>query len=380
MTYYYILYKVTAVSSVKRCSRKTVIWREMKNFTHGGKHMSKKLISVMLALVLVLSALGTVAFAAGTSYEDEESAYSQTWELGTPVDNGDGTWSVDVLLTTDYPTGAIQFIVEETDPGDVVTLKSVVAGDALYYDAQISKNSSGKVLIVPDADADISLVNAQAIDGVIATLTYTYAGTGSASIIIVDDPKSADNASGSLIALRVPGGNLVSSNVVAGQIVNGVGEAQVIGTVAADPELIAKDGTTGYVDADRMYVYGVPAGADPLNYFEATNNGYIEMSTGDASATNGTGATLTLYKDSTKATVVATYTLVIFGDVNGDGNILAGDSTVILNHVSTAAPLTGAFLFAADVNADGNVLAGDSTVVLNHVSTAAIIAANVWAA
>lgn len=345
--------------------------------------MSKKIISVMLALVLVLSTLATVAFAAGVTFEELDaeglSTNTQTWSLGEPKDNGDGTYSVDVTLTTNYPTGAIQFLVEETDPDNAITLTGVTVGSAITYDAEASKNSSGLVVIVPQTTVDTSLITAPVIDGVVATLTYTYAGSGSAQIAIKNDPLKEDNAAGTLIAARMGNGNIVGTDFIAGQTVLSTGEARTIGA-AADPELIAKAGTTGYVDAARSYVYGVPASSNPLNYFEATNGGYIEMSEGTASATNGTGATLTLYKDSTKATVIATYTLVIFGDVNGDGYVLSDDSTSVLNHAANAITLTGAPLFAADVSADGYVLSDDSTAILNHAANAAPISANVWAA
>lgn len=341
--------------------------------------MSKKILSVMLALVLVLSALGTVALAAGVPYEDEESTYSQTWELGTPVQIDDNTWTVEVSLTTDYPTGTIQFVVEETDPSNAIKLEKAEAGSALYYSANISKNSAGKVLIVPKMTAGTNTVKAQAINGVIAKLTYSYTGTGSATIAIKDDAKTADNEGGSLIAVRVPSENLVSTNVVAGQIVNGVGTAQVIGTApAADPELVPVEGSTGYVDKDRMYVYGVDVGADPLDYFEAVN-GYIEMSEGSASATNGTGATLTLYTESGE--VFEEYTLIIFGDVSGDGDVTVTDTNGVTQHANGISVLENEVkIFAGDVSADGDITVTDTNGVTQHANGISNLIPNPWAA
>ncbi len=321
--------------------------------------MSKKILSVMLALVLVLSALGTVAFAAGTTYEDEESTYSQTWELGTPVDNGDGTWSVEVSLTTDYPTGAIQFVVEETDPSNAITLTKVEAGTALYYTANISKNSAGKVLIVPKMVEGTNTVAAKAINGVIAKLTYSYTGTGSATIAIKDDAKADGNEGGTLIAVRVPDENLVSSNVVAGQIVNGVGDAQTIGAVAADPVLSGVNG--GVVDTENGYVYGVPAGTEDLTAFFTVENGTFEMVANDGGYTNGTGATLVV-KDN-DSNEFATYTLIIFGDVNGDASITATDAATIEAASLGAEMSTVAYAFAADVNGDDAITATDAATV-----------------
>ena len=61
---------------------------------------TRKLLSVVLALAMLVSVFAVSANAYG--YEDENAAYTQTWDLSEPVDNGDGTYSVDVLLKTNY--------------------------------------------------------------------------------------------------------------------------------------------------------------------------------------------------------------------------------------------------------------------------------------
>ncbi len=343
--------------------------------------MSKKILSVVLALVFVLTTFAVSAFAVGESgYEEDAAAYTQTWALGEPVDNGDGTWTVDVSLTANYYVGAISFVVTNTAPTNAV-LTSVTKGAALTYEANIQMNATtGLVAIIPEPLTDADLGADLTAGGVIAQLTYTLAGGASADLAIENAPKTATNPGGDLIAVRLSDNNLTTGKMIYGQTVTSVGETRTLGGAAADPELIAKAGTTGYVDAARSYVYGVTAGTDPLNYFEATNGGYIEMSEGTASSTSGTGATLTLYKDSTKATVIAAYTLVIFGDVNGDGNIAPIDTTAILTHIAGTASISGAALFAADVNADGNVAPLDTTAILTHVAGTAPLAPNVWAA
>ena len=45
--------------------------------------------------------------------------------------------------------------------------------------------------------------------------------------------------------------------------------------------------------------------------------------------------------------------VVLFGDVDGDGEIKISDSIAILKHISGQKTLTGAALLAADVNHDG---------------------------
>ena len=61
------------------------------------------------------------------------------------------------------------------------------------------------------------------------------------------------------------------------------------------------------------------------------------------------------------------YTVVIKGDVNGDGAIYATDYVKIRNHIMKGTNLYGAYLLAADVNNDGNVYATDYVKIRNYI-------------
>jgi hypothetical protein len=52
--------------------------------------------------------------------------------------------------------------------------------------------------------------------------------------------------------------------------------------------------------------------------------------------------------------------VIIYGDVNGDGNVNSKDSTAILKHLSNNTLLEGNYLTAADVDKDGKVTVYDS--------------------
>ncbi|WHH57905.1 carboxypeptidase regulatory-like domain-containing protein [Petroclostridium sp. X23] len=67
-----------------------------------------------------------------------------------------------------------------------------------------------------------------------------------------------------------------------------------------------------------------------------------------------------------------TYTIqiapaVTYGDVSGDGQITAGDATLILRSVVGLATLSATQTQAADVSGDGQITAGDATLVLRKV-------------
>ena len=61
------------------------------------------------------------------------------------------------------------------------------------------------------------------------------------------------------------------------------------------------------------------------------------------------------------------YTVVIKGDVNGDGSIYATDYVRIKNHIMGKTTLTGAYLKAADINNDNNVYATDYVKIKNYI-------------
>lgn len=63
-----------------------------------------------------------------------------------------------------------------------------------------------------------------------------------------------------------------------------------------------------------------------------------------------------------------TYTLVMLGDVNGDGKVNSGDTLAIKQHIKLVKEMTNeAYLNAADINKDGKVNSGDSLIAKQHI-------------
>ena len=64
-----------------------------------------------------------------------------------------------------------------------------------------------------------------------------------------------------------------------------------------------------------------------------------------------------------------TYTVLIYGDVNGDGNIDSGDAGLIVDYENffiTWDPAADAALYkAADLNGDGNIDSGDAGLIVD---------------
>ncbi len=76
-----------------------------------------------------------------------------------------------------------------------------------------------------------------------------------------------------------------------------------------------------------------------------------------------TGMVFTVTIDNTDYT----YTIVIKGDVNGDGLIYATDYVKIKNYIMNKGTLTGPYAFAADIDGDGKIYATDYVQIKNHI-------------
>ena len=61
------------------------------------------------------------------------------------------------------------------------------------------------------------------------------------------------------------------------------------------------------------------------------------------------------------------YTIIIYGDVNGDGKIAASDYVLIKNHIMDVKKLNNFELVCADANKDGKVAASDYVTIKNHI-------------
>ncbi len=140
-------------------------------------------------------------------------------------------------------------------------------------------------------------------------------------------------------------------------------EACIAYFAVATTEPVLSGVDTGVVDTENGYVYGVVAGETDLKLFFTVENGTFEMVANEGGYTNGTGATLVV-KD-TKGTEVASYTLVVFGDVDGDAALTAADANLVKN-ASLGGSIEGdANNMAADVDGDAALAAADANIVKN---------------
>lgn len=320
---------------------------------------AKKVLSLVLAVVMVAA-----MFAFSASAAAQNATFTVSVDK-TPVTVGEEI-TVTVNLETDYYTASTNVpvyydpAVFEFVAGSVVTTPIFGAGTTGIMSYNDAATGCLKVGFYPDTTAGDA--TAQLVDGTLFTFKLRAIANGTSDIgLKADDQKTATNVGGTLYCGAYDSSVPDNNPATVGQTFTINNTTATVGSTVEAPEIVAKSGTSGYVDAERMYVYGVTAGDVAANYFEATNGGTLSWDVGTASTVDGTGATVTL-KDSTGADV-ATYTLIIFGDVNGDGAVDSADAVQVKRVSVLLATLDGAYAFAGDYNADGAVDSADAVAV-----------------
>ena len=364
--------------------------------------MSKKILSVVLALVLMLT-IAAPAFALGFEDPKAETPYTQAWALSEPVDKGDGTWTVSVSLTANYNAMSFAFEISNTDNKNVV-LKSVTKGAGIPADwnAKIAfSNTTGKISISPNTDADdfgVAALDCSA-GKEIAVLTYTVAEGKSAQIAIVNNPKTETNPGGTLVAARSSNNNVVTDgdNPIVGQTVLSVGETRTLGSAAAEPADLAltETGASAGVLIDTHKTFGgayagVVFGIKQINNatfmnttvfttnLKATNGGSLKFTRKDGKTSGGYGTCSTievLNSDGTSTGKV--YVFVLFGDVDGNALINTADATEakkasknkVVYADSTVQRMAANSQTATVAVMNNNVLTAEVTAIKNNSKT-----------
>lgn len=118
------------------------------------------------------------------------------------------------------------------------------------------------------------------------------------------------------------------------------------------------------------YVTGLKVGVKASAFLKnvSVEGGSLKLVDASGKTNTGTLATgnkLEVYDSSDK--LVKTYEIVIYGDVNGDGDINVLDMIRVNRHVLELGKLSGSYLQAADANRDGNANVLDMIYINRHV-------------
>ena len=126
-----------------------------------------------------------------------------------------------------------------------------------------------------------------------------------------------------------------------------------------------------YTVSGANYVSGIALNTKVSDFVKNLNiqGGYAQVR--DSGGVKGnsekvvTGDTVYVYYDN--GTQYAKWTVLIYGDVNGDGKITNMDRSSIRDHILGTYELSHVYAVAGDINSDGKISNSDRMQVRDHV-------------
>ncbi len=325
---------------------------------------SKKIISLLLAVAIVISVLATALIVTAT----EKKATVSISVAKTELSAGEST-TVSVTVVTDFPVATMSIPVfydkELVSVSDAVavldgySVKNAIVDsesadvDRVFANTGMDQEKYGFVLVnyIGGAGAEVP----ESINGVALTFNVTAKNSASGTAIVKclgESAKTEENIEGMLYFGATVSGraiNEIPENVENVDVTNALSEIEIMN---AAPKLVPLEGTGGVVDNENYYIYGIEAGSNIENLF-AVENGKINLVENENGVTNGTGATVQVLDGGNE--VIATYTVIVFGDVNGDGEIDNLDYGLVKESTQGVALGDYSLVFAADVSGDGEI-------------------------
>ncbi|MBR5320232.1 MAG: dockerin type I repeat-containing protein [Clostridia bacterium] len=333
---------------------------------------NKKIIAIIVAIVLVVS-----IFAIGTMANTKNTSISISIDK-TELSAGQSA-TVTVKASADYPvaTASIPVFYDKTmvtvsnatatltdyAVSNVTTDLTAVDSSKIYENTAINSEKFGFVLVtyIGGAGDTVSAIDNKTV--LTFTITAKSAVSGEALVkCVTESAKTEENVAGMLYFGTTTSGTTITSipeNVENINVTNASTSATI---TSGSADLVAKSDMPTAIDSTNKYIYGITPGDNIEDYIKV-NNGSFELVANSSGYTNGTGATVKVKNAS--GTVVDTYTIIIFGDVNGDGEIKAADKATLNLCVlaGTSNALSQVQLFAGDVNGDGEIKAADKAAI-----------------
>lgn len=302
---------------------------------------SKKILSLVLALAMVLGIFSVCSFAAATTPTGTVTLVADNAQVGNSE-----TVTITVKASASETFYAGPMSIPVTFDTTLFTLGTATINDVFgagVTEKIVNSATAGKVIltVVPKTDGAPVAPDLSASELVIATITFTSdaAATGTGTFAVDADQKSTTNPTGKFYIGSFDGSDPKTAELTTmGQTLNTVPTDVAVG--AAEPELIltATGEANGVIiDTHKTFggayagvVYGFPQAATAtfrsINYITTnltTTAGAIVA--GDLARTIGTAG----YGTGTTITVGSkVYVIVIFGDVTGDGLINVADTTM----------------------------------------------------
>lgn len=336
---------------------------------------SKKILSLALALVMALGVLTMGVFAAKTtptatftvSASASEVANGDEVTITVKANATETFYAGPMSLPIEYDSSLFEYVADSATVANIYgesTTKSAVKAEAGKLTVALTPSTSGAVTA-----PDLNGAN-------LTVLTFklkAIGSTGSSTVAIADDQKTAANIGGKFYCGSFDSADPKTAELTEmGQTLNRVSATISYKGAAGTPELVLTQADNGAVIRKDLCTTsgefaGCVFGIDTLNGeniedFVTTAVGSIEV-VANADGNMSTGAKI-LLKDAA-GEVVATYVFIYFGDVNGDGAVDITDAATVEAHdqwVETIEEDTAAY-YASDVNYDAVVDITDSAAI-----------------
>lgn len=336
---------------------------------------SKKILSLALALVMALGVLTMGVFAAKTtptatftvSASASEVATGDEVTITVKANATETFYAGPMSLPIEYDASLFEYVADSATVANIYgasTTKSAVKAEAGKLTVALTPSTSGAVTA-----PDLNGAN-------LTVLTFklkAIGSTGSSTVAIADDQKTAANIGGKFYCGSFDSTDPKTAELTEmGQTLNRVSATISYKGAVGTPELVLTQADNGAVIRNNLCTTsgefaGCVFGIDTLNGeniedFVTTAVGSIEV-VANADGNMSTGAKI-LLKDAA-GEVVATYVFIYFGDVNGDGAVDITDAATVEAHdqwVETIEEDTAAY-YASDVNYDAVVDITDSAAI-----------------
>lgn len=326
-----------------------------------------KLIAIIMAVVLVASIfiVGTVANAKNTSVTVSVDK--------TELSAGE-TATVTVKVSADYPvaTASIPVFYDKTlvdvsnatavlsgyDVKNVTTDATATDSAKIYANAGVDSSKFGFVLVTYIGGAGDTVTTLE--NAIVLTFQVTAKSNVSGNAFIksvTESAKTEENVAGMLYFGTTTNGTKIDSipeNVEGVVLTSATANVTI---TSAGATVVPKDDKETVIDNENKYIYGITPGDNVEDYI-TVNNGSFEIVANASGYKNGTGATVNIKNSS--GTVVDTYTIIIFGDVDGNGKINDSDKAKMNLSIlaNSTANMEETQTFAADI--DGNYIINDA--------------------
>lgn len=349
---------------------------------------SKKILSLALALVMALGVLTMGVFAAKTtptatftvSASASEVAKGDEVTITVKANATETFYAGPMSLPIEYDASLFEYVADSVTVANIYgesTTKSAVKAEAGKLTVALTPSTSGAVTA-----PDLNGAN-------LTVLTFklkAIGSTGSSTVAIADDQKTAANIGGKFYCGSFDSANPKTAELTEiGQTLNRV-SATISYAGAAEPnKLVIKDSapSTPYIDKvnkSEEYtasIYGIDTlGCNDDLTPEGTIADYLTTTLGDAylrittpeSGAETTGTVIEVL-DADGVTVLEKYIFIYFGDVDEDGNVGSADDFIVSYYEANYEGIvTLEQLMAGDIDGDGWAAAADGFAMTYYES------------